>query len=530
VTSWLRRSTFQARLSVLIALAVGVAVALAAMASFYAVKHQLYAHVRTTLQQTAVQIQNGTPTAQIDQGGGGMVAEVYVRGRDAAITTSRDGDASPSDNLPILPRTNAQLALIGQGPTQVLYGTWTDNGVSYHTVTAPVQISGAFEGTQIPINAPGIVVVGYNMSPVLKTLATLRVVLLLVAAGGVLLAVGLGGLIAEATIRPVKRLTAAAEHVAETQELDATITEDSEDELGRLAHAFNDMLGALSASRQQQAQLVSDAGHELRTPLTSLRTNVELLVRARNLPEADRADLQQDVIAQLEELTTLIGDLVELARQDEQQPEPTEVRLDDLVHRAVERAKRRAPSLHFDLHLTAGSVKAHPPLLERALLNVLDNAAKWSPPGGTVKVDLSRTDHWTLEVRDHGPGIAPDDVPKVFDRFYRAPSARSMPGSGLGLAIVRQVVTSHGGSVEIDLPADGGTLLRIRLPIVAEQEPPAAGPTLPPRPTEPPPAPQPAPDPWTAAAGGDGSGTTDEPSPWAPEPDPQPAHRNGWSG
>jgi two-component system sensor histidine kinase MprB len=231
------------------------------------------------------------------------------------------------------------------------------------------------------------------------------------------------------------------------------------------------MLGALDASRHQQAQLVSDAGHELRTPLTSLRTNVEFLTRAPTMPDADRTEVLRDINAQVEELTTLVGDLVELARQDETQPEPTEIRLDNLVARAVERARRRAPSLVFDVDLTAGSVRAQPPLLERAVLNVLDNATKWSPAGGTVSVRLRRHEHWTLEVRDHGPGIAAEDIPKVFDRFYRAETARAMPGSGLGLAIVNQVVRTHDGTVAIERPADGGTLVRIELPTVVEQEP-----------------------------------------------------------
>ena len=184
---------------------------------------------------------------------------------------------------------------------------------------------------------------------------------------------------------------------------------------------------ALAASRQQQAQLISDAGHELRTPLTSLRTNIEVLLRVKDLPDEDRADLFTDVHAQLEEMTTLVGDVVELAREDEGQPEPIEVRFDFIVERAVERARRRAPTVGLRCRADAGSIRAQPAMLERAVLNVLDNAAKWSPPGGTIRVRLRRDQSWTLDVLDQGPGIASDDLPHVFDRFYRAESARPCP-------------------------------------------------------------------------------------------------------
>ncbi|HLI24343.1 MAG TPA: HAMP domain-containing sensor histidine kinase, partial [Acidimicrobiales bacterium] len=299
------------------------------------------------------------------------------------------------------------------------------------------------------------------------------------------LAMAMGYGLGRATIRPVVSLTAAAEHVAATQDLGATIDEDGEDELGRLARAFNAMLGALAASRNQQAQLVADAGHELRTPLTSLRTNFEVLMRTRNLPEADRRQLMSDVGAQLEELTTLVGDLVELARQDEPQPEAVDVAFDAIVERALQRAKRRATSVQLQVTTEPGMVKAPPALLERAVLNVLDNAIKWSPPGGTVEVALRRRATWTLDVRDHGPGIAPDDLPRVFDRFYRAPSARALPGSGLGLAIVRRVVEANGGSVGIWCPPEGGTVVHVELPTVAEDAPPASWADVPlPRPAE----------------------------------------------
>jgi two-component system sensor histidine kinase MprB len=234
-----------------------------------------------------------------------------------------------------------------------------------------------------------------------------------------------------------------------------------------LATSFNKMLEALGESRRQQAQLVADAGHELRTPLTSLRTNIEVLLRVHDLPETDRAALFGDITAQLTELTTLVGDLVELARDDEQRPEPEDVRLDLVVEDAVDRARRRAPSLTFHLAIRDALVLTQPNLLERAVLNVLDNAAKWSPPGSEIDVVVTRSgSSWRLEVRDHGPGITDEDLPHVFDRFYRSAAARFLPGSGLGLAIVRQVVESSGGSVAAVSSPSGGTIVRIDLPAV----------------------------------------------------------------
>ncbi len=188
-------------------------------------------------------------------------------------------------------------------------------------------------------------------------------------------------------------------------------------------------------------------------------------MRARDLPDADRTALLSDVKAQLGELTTLVGDLVDLSREEEQQPEPETVPFDEIVDHAVERAKRRASSLHFDVSLSPGPVRAQPTLLERAVLNVLDNATKWSPPEGRVEVTLEANSSWHLTVTDQGPGIAAEDLPRIFDRFYRAPSARSMPGSGLGLAIVQRVVTAHGGHVSVSSPPAGGTQVDIFLPL-----------------------------------------------------------------
>jgi two-component system sensor histidine kinase MprB len=222
------------------------------------------------------------------------------------------------------------------------------------------------------------------------------------------------------------------------------------------------MLESLDEAQQRQRQLVQDASHELRTPLTSLRTNIEVLASGGPISEAEREQLLRDVIVQLGEMTELIGELTELARGEEQTQPLEEVRLDLLAEEAVRRATRNHPDVQIDAELTPTTVVGRPAGLERAISNLLDNAAKWSPTGAAVEVRLVDGD---LTVRDHGPGIAPEDVPHVFDRFYRATSARGMPGSGLGLAIVRQVAETHHGSIEVESPPGGGTLMRLRVPV-----------------------------------------------------------------
>jgi two-component system sensor histidine kinase MprB len=220
------------------------------------------------------------------------------------------------------------------------------------------------------------------------------------------------------------------------------------------------MLGALEHSVGAQRQLVADASHELRTPLTSLRTNIEVLARGDGPRGNRRKQLLQDLTEQLEEMSALVNDLVELARENGQQPDPEELRLDLLVADVVERAKRRAPQVRIATVLDEVTVLGVPNALERAVGNLLDNAVKWSPPGGEIDVTVRAGE---VSVRDHGTGIAEADLPLVFDRFYRAPAARGMPGSGLGLAIVKQVAEQHGGSVSAEAAEGGGALLRLTL-------------------------------------------------------------------
>jgi two-component system sensor histidine kinase MprB len=296
-------------------------------------------------------------------------------------------------------------------------------------------------------------------------LARLKVILLVSSIAGVAAAGVAGWAVAANGLRPVRRLTAATERVARTAEL-TPIEVTGRDELARLTTSFNAMLQALDASQERQRQLVADAGHELRTPLTSLRTNIELIGQAadnteRHLTDDQRHEIMGDVRAQLEELTTLVGDLVELARDEPLSRDPEPLDLADVVTQAVDRVRLRAQEVEVEVDLSPWMVIGEPQLLERAITNLLDNAAKWSPPGGTIHVSL-RDGHVTIA--DEGPGIAAEDLPHIFDRFYRSSEARTLPGSGLGLSIVKRAAERHGGTVEVSSPPDGGTVFTLTLP------------------------------------------------------------------
>jgi two-component system sensor histidine kinase MprB len=301
-----------------------------------------------------------------------------------------------------------------------------------------------------------------SLAPTRAVTMKLRWVLLIVGGVGAAVAATAGGMVTRAGLRPVGRLTEAAERVARTDDL-RPIPVYGSDELARLTEAFNAMLRALAESRERQARLVADAGHELKTPLTSLRTNVELLMAsaapgAPPIPEQEMADLRADAIAQIEELSTLVGDLVDLTRDDRREAVFEQVDMLEVVDRSMERVRRRRNDIEFDVEVIPWQVYGDAAGLSRAVLNLLDNAAKWSPSGGRVGLRMTQTDpsHVELVVSDHGPGIPPHERQLVFERFFRSDSARAMPGSGLGLAIVKQVVLKHGGTVSITDTVPGG--------------------------------------------------------------------------
>lgn len=319
----------------------------------------------------------------------------------------------------------------------------------------------------------GTVQVAQDSEDVEDSLARLGFWLLVVSAAGVLGATVVGRAIARSALQPVDELSSAAENVARTQELSAAIDVTASGEIGRLATSFNAMLTALSRSRDEQRRLVEDAGHELRTPLTSLRNNIELLIHAeanpgRQLSADDRSRLLADLDTQAVELTALIGELVDLSTGERPSEAEEHLALADVVTAAVERTRSRWPNVTFDAELAEADVLARPAALERAVLNVLDNAAKWSPPAGRVQVTMSvRGDSVRVRVDDEGPGIPDADLPHVFERFYRADAARALPGSGLGLAIVEQVVTQHGGHASAARADTGGARFDLVFPPAA---------------------------------------------------------------
>ena len=347
-----------------------------------------------------------------------------------------------------LPVTAADLA-VARGQSALTLRTEEVKGVAVRVATAPM--------------ASGLaVMVARPLDETESVLGNLRNLLLLICAAGVALAAGLGIVVARTTMRPVRRLIAATEHVAGTRDLTRRIDVRGGSELDKLAGSFNRMLEALDLSEATQRQLVADASHELRTPLTSLRTNIEVLAQARRMPAPERRRLLASVEGQIERLANLVTGLIDLARGSEPVNAQGDVVLSDVVAQVGAGARAHWPDLAFAISADDSVVHGDAIRLERAISNLVDNAAKWSPAAGTVEVSVARG---AVRVRDHGPGVAPADTARVFDRFWRAPAARQMPGSGLGLAIVRQIAQAHRGVVTVDQADGGGAVFVLRLPL-----------------------------------------------------------------
>jgi len=355
-----------------------------------------------------------------------------------------------SDQSVLLPVTSADRAVAaGTAPEQ--RRTINLQGADVRMVTAPLS-----KGTAIEVALP--------LSAAEDQLSSLGLELLAAGLAGILLAGGLGWWVTRTALRPIGQLTEAAERVAATRDLAHRIDPGDRadrDELGRLAVSFNAMLSAVQDSTDRQRQLVADASHELRTPLTSLRTNVEVLRKIELLDPDDRERLIVSVLAGIDDLTGLVADTVELARGEEPAAAFEELHWDALAEHVVDRARLHWPQVEFAADLAPTRIVAVPDRIQRAMANLLDNAAKFS--GGAGRVEVTLAGH-TLTVRDHGPGIPEGDLPHVFDRFYRAASMRDRPGSGLGLAIVAQVAESHRGTVSAANHPDGGAVLSLRLP------------------------------------------------------------------
>ena len=280
----------------------------------------------------------------------------------------------------------------------------------------------------------------------------------LLVGGGVLLAGLLGAGIARTALAPIHRFTKQTQAVTDALDRPRRLEEKGAEELRRLAMSFNRTLDALERSIQAQRHLILDASHELRTPMAALRSDIQIFLEADRLPDEERRGLQQAIVAELDELTQLVANVVELARGSSSSDHTEPIELDDIVKEAVARAQRRAPDLAFSLELEPTEIVNSPDRVSRAVINVIDNARKWSPPGGRIEVDLH---DGVLNVRDHGPGFKKEDIPSVFDRFYRADDARRLPGSGLGLAIVKQAAEAHGGYAAASNAPDGGAVLQV---------------------------------------------------------------------
>ncbi|QBR93074.1 sensor histidine kinase [Nocardioides euryhalodurans] len=442
---WHYRRSLASRLIVLVTLAVALAVGFVAFGAFWTAKMQM----QSTLDESLVD--RATKAAY---GGITLDAEVPSWALGAAdiriLYITSDKRYQTFDQFPNLRLGEEEFDVAGGTSEQSVRTLVDENGEHYRVVAVPARVPGQ------------ALVLAQSLEPQRQTLAKLGGVMLLFGIAGVVGAAAAGWAVARNGLRPVRRLTRSVEEIARTEDL-RPLPVGGDDEIARLATAFNHMLTALAASRDRQRQLVADAGHELRTPLTSLRTNLDLLSQAgADLPEEARAELLDDVGAQIEELTTLIGDLVELARDEPMTTTVVEtVDLEDVVDRALARVRRRAPTVEFDATTEPWWLTGDRAALERAVTNLLDNAAKWSPSGGTVTVRLT---HGVLVVDDQGPGISEEDLPHVFERFWRSRESRSMPGSGLGLAIVAQVVGRHAGTVTAGSAPSGGARLTMTLP------------------------------------------------------------------
>lgn len=476
--------SFRSRLALASALAVAVAVIAASIAAYFLVRSELRAEIDRGLRERAELVAVAPVRALVEAtrgrdgpgrgragrralraipparlGGAPGVTQFVTEDGTVVSSTSdlgdetEEADLSTDDAAESLPVSEQTLGVAG-GRARAFFEDVEIDSTPVRVLTVPIT-----NGLALQIGRP--------LDEISDVLGNLRWILLILSVAGIGLAGALGLLVARTALVPVRRLTQTAETIAQTREITQAIEVTGDDEISRLARAFNTMLGALDESLRAQRQLVADASHELRTPLTSMRTNIELLARD-DLPIAKRQAMLEDVTAQLEELSALVTDVVDLARGEEAHSERSAVHLREMVESVIERMRRHVPSVTFTSKLDESIVLADPSRVERALVNLLDNAAKWSPEGGTVDVSLHEG---TLSVRDHGPGIDAEDLPFVFDRFYRSDKARKLPGSGLGLAIVRQVAEDHDGWVRVENAQDGGAVMVLYLGPLVEPDP-----------------------------------------------------------
>jgi two-component system sensor histidine kinase MprB len=442
-------STIRARLTTVAAISVALSIVLVAVVLYVAVRAELRAQIDRSLQAGS---RGGFPPPASTRPG------VRRSGGETTLPTARavrvlvqyvSAISGPGPSLfdlrkPTLP-IDARVRAVAAGDERPYFRDARVRGVHVRIYTTRLG-----RGLAVELARP--------LTEVDRALTRLRSIIIAVALGGVGLAVLVGFGVTRSALRPIRRFTETTEHVAETYDLTPRVDVRSRDELGRLAASFNSMLAALETALSAQRQLVADASHELRTPIASIRATLELLAAAKGLGEDEREGLLAVAVAELEELGTLVGNLLELARDPSDELE--DVQLDSLLDEAIARARLRAPNLTFVTDLAPTVVRGSPWRIEQAIVNLLDNAVKWSEEGGRIEIGLDRG---RISVRDHGPGVADDDLPHIFERFYRASSARSLPGCGLGLAIVRQVADEHQGRAYAERPAGGGSLFVLDL-------------------------------------------------------------------
>ena len=485
-----RRLGVRARVALVSAVALSIAIAASSSVGYLVVRHDLIARVDGTLRRRARVLER----LRADKGLGALTVEA---GRP------RHAPSSPSSFAQVFTARGTVLGTVRPGTRLLL----TRQARQVAAGAAPRYFTSASLGTGpvrmlvVPLGGGlGLEVVASDTALVAE-LGRLTVVLAVTAAAGVVLALGLGAAVAGVALRPVRQLTLSAERLAATRDLATEIQVGGSDELGRLGRSINSLLSALHRSQQAQHQLVADASHELRTPITSLRTNVEVLLRASSLDEDDRRQLVEDISSELRSLSRLVDDLIDLARDEARTWAPGSLRpvaLDELVRDVVERQARLHRRVRFSFDLAPVHVVGVAEDLERAVGNLLDNAAKWSPDGRAVEVRLRHEEdrepaepprrrrparalrvsaeplgraRAVLTVQDEGPGVAEGDLPHVFERFYRGAGARSVPGSGLGLAIVQRVAEAHLGGVGLASTAGGGTRATLWLPAIDARDP-----------------------------------------------------------
>ncbi len=478
--------TLRTRIAAVAGVSVALAVLAAAVGLYLAVRSDLRGEVDKGLRERArgigqLMVQTGTPAGDGGEPAGSLFGAAPPGGAPQGPGGHGQSPPFPSRVRPapfggasgyvqFVSAAGAVLVPGGQGSSRAAIAIDSSDRAIAKRGSGVTLTDRTVKATKLRVLTEGVgrsgaLLVARPLTEVNSELSRLLLILVLVGAGGIALAAALGAVVAKVALAPVRRFTATTEKLTAQRasgagrlDLSQRLDVEGRDELGRLAESFNRTLDALERSVESQRQLVADAGHELRTPIASLRANIQVLGEAERLPEADRESLREDIVGELDELTALVADVIELARGSAVEEQLDEVRLDAVVGAALARARRRAGGVSFEQSLEPTVVRGEAARIDRAVSNLLENARKWSPQAGHVEVVLR---DGLLSVRDHGPGFAERDLPHVFDRFYRADRARELPGSGLGLAIVRQAAEACGGHAEAANAPGGGALLKV---------------------------------------------------------------------